>query len=111
LIGRPRGRAAAEARTAPRIPVARLAVAVYALALLAFPHSLMREAYLRATAERLGLGGRLEWIATREGTSETVFYLREDFLGKPRSFSMATNGFSMSGTPVQAKRYMKLFVY
>jgi spermidine synthase len=71
----------------------------------------METHYLETIVERLDQGGRLELAATREGTSETVLYLREDYLGQPRSFSMATNSYSMSGTPVQARRYMKLYVY
>ncbi len=106
-----RGGAARE--PAPRLArrLGWAAAGVYALAVLAFPHGLMERRYLRTIVERLDLGGQLERVATREGSSETILYLRQDYLGEPHSYRMVTNGFSMSDTAVQAKRYMKLYVY
>jgi spermidine synthase len=50
-------------------------------------------------------------IATREGLTETIRYYRQDVFGEPVLYRLITNGYSMSGTAVVAKRYMKLYVY
>jgi spermidine synthase len=52
-----------------------------------------------------------ERVAFREGRNETIRYLREDLLGEPYRYRMLTNNFSMSGTSIPSRRYMKYFVY
>src|SRR5262249_4258639 len=50
-------------------------------------------------------------VGAREGLPETVLYLRRDLWGEPFSYRLVTNGFSMSGTWFNGRRYMGLFVY
>ena len=57
-----------------------------------------------------GLPGE-KLIATREGLTETMRYYRRDLFGAPLHYRLVTNGYSMSGTALIAKRYMKLYVY
>jgi predicted membrane-bound spermidine synthase len=84
------------------------AVAITGVALALFPFGLMERSFFRI-AER-GLPQH-ELIATREGLTETIRYYREDAFGEPVLYRLVTNGYSMSGTAVIAKRYMKLYVY
>ena len=46
-------------------------------------------------------------VATREGPSETLFVMQQQWLGKPVYSRLVTNGFSMSGTALQGQRYMR----
>ena len=50
-------------------------------------------------------------VAVREGLTETVIYFQRVMLGRPVSYAMLTNSFSMSATGYGARRYMKLYVY
>ena len=50
-------------------------------------------------------------VAVREGLTETVVYVERQMLGRPASYAMLTNAFSMSATSYGARRYMKLYVY
>jgi hypothetical protein len=68
----------------------------------------MERSYFRII-ER-GLPGE-QLIATREGVMETMRYYRRDLFGAPLKYRLVTNGYSMSGTGLIAKRYMKLYVY
>jgi hypothetical protein len=47
----------------------------------------------------------------REGVNETILWIETPFLGVPYVHRLVTNSFSMSATDVQARRYMKLYVY
>lgn len=81
-----------------------------ALALGAFPFGLMSETYFpRAAEPYTGDGSRI--IATREGTSETIFLAEQTWRGQSIYKRLVTNGFSMSGTQLTSSRYMKDFVY
>lgn len=84
-------------------------VAVYVLAAGFFPFGAM-QGYLRLAASKHDSYGFRE-IAVREGVVDTIQYLRKDFLGKPYVYQLLTNGFSMSGTGLFAKRYMNDYVY
>jgi predicted membrane-bound spermidine synthase len=91
-------------------PVAvRYATAAVALlfvgAAALFPFGLMRNRHIRRIAE----GSRV--VAFREGLTETLTYLRTDWLDEPLSYTLVTNAHSMSGTDFYAQRYMKLYVY
>jgi spermidine synthase len=79
-----------------------------AACLLLFPFGLMERSFFKIV-ERALPGQTL--IATREGLTETIRYYRRDVLGAPHAYRLVTNGYSMSGTDVLAKRYMKLYVY
>jgi hypothetical protein len=50
-------------------------------------------------------------VATREGTDATHRLIQADFLGMPLYHRLLTNGYSMSGTLIGPRRYMKMFVY
>jgi predicted membrane-bound spermidine synthase len=89
-----------------RSTLAALAATVACLAL--FPFGLMERSYFKIIEQALP-GEAL--VATREGIMETMRYYRRDFFGAPREYRLVTNGYSMSGTSVIAKRYMKLYVY
>jgi spermidine synthase len=84
------------------------AIAVTAIALVLFPFGLMERSYFKIV-ERVLPGETL--VATREGLTETIRYYRHDIHEAPAYYRLVTNGYSMSGTPVIAKRYMKLYVY
>jgi len=50
-------------------------------------------------------------VAVREGLTETVIYFERLMTGKPVSYVMLTNSFSMSTTGYGVRRYQKLYVY
>jgi len=99
---------ASEEKRSPAARSAWAAIAITAVALALFPFGLMERSYFRIIEKDLPTE-RL--IATREGLSETLRYYRRDVFGAPHSYRLVTNGYSMSGTAVIAKRYMKLYVY
>ncbi len=96
----------------PAAVPARLAAAGAALslavALAAFPHGLMRSAYLPAPAAAF-----LDWdekpVAVREGQTETIQVLRRDLAGEPYYYRLVTNNHSMSANGMRDRRYMELF--
>ncbi|HKS55871.1 MAG TPA: fused MFS/spermidine synthase [Steroidobacteraceae bacterium] len=101
----------------PRVPgpehrfasrTALVTLAATAVCLVLFPFGLMERSYFKII-ERALPGEKL--IATREGVMETMRYYRRDLLGSPHQYRLVTNGYSMSGTGLIAKRYMKLYVY
>ncbi len=111
LLALPGGPAvpAAPERSRRRLAQA-LAAGSFVLALALFPFGLMRNHYVkRVVARWMPYAGDL--VAWREGVTETVFYLRRDLLGRPWTWRLATNGFSMSDTGLLGKRYMRLFVH
>jgi spermidine synthase len=84
------------------------AIAITVVALALFPFGLMERSFFKIVEHALP---NETLIATREGLSETLRYYRRDEFGAPRYYRLVTNGYSMSGTTVPAKRYMKLYVY
>jgi hypothetical protein len=50
-------------------------------------------------------------LAFREGLTETVTYVRNEWEGEPLSYTLVTNAHSMSTTGFYGQRYMKLYVY
>ncbi len=81
------------------------------LAYLCFPSGLMQRRYLLYPIMlEARVDGELP-VATREGLTETIIYLRRDLFGEPLYYRLLTNSYSMSGTQTRAQRYMKLFVY
>jgi predicted membrane-bound spermidine synthase len=75
-----------------------------------FPHGLMRNHYV-PQAVRRWMGADTRIAAVREGLTETVVYLRKDFLGEPLYFRLVTNSVSMASTHVGSQRYMGLFAW
>ena len=87
---------------------ARAIVTFLLVCLLFFPFGLMERSYFVMVKSNLP-GHTL--IETREGLTETAFYFSHDQHGQPMYHRLMTNGFSMSATSVEGRRYMKLFVY
>jgi spermidine synthase len=87
--------------------------AVFVCGLGAFPWGSVQTVFLSrpGSADRLSADSGYERVAFREGRNETIRYLRENLLGRPYRFRMLTNNFSMSGTSVASRRYMKYYVY
>ena len=81
----------------------------FAVSLAIFPFGSMAGYFQRACADFIKDGEKL--IATIEGVSGTLQYLRQDYLGQPYAYRLVTDGYSMSSTDRSAKRYMKLFAY
>ncbi|HEV3058332.1 MAG TPA: fused MFS/spermidine synthase [Vicinamibacterales bacterium] len=95
---------------AVRTPARVTALLAFAAALLLFPFGLMRRTYFaRAAAPYAADGSQV--VAVREGTSDTLFLMRQTWMGEPVYDRLVTNGFSMSGTAIPALRYMRMFVY
>jgi hypothetical protein len=91
--------------------VVQLAVlGVYLLSLGLFPFGLMHRRYFSALGQRFGKDGS-RVVAVREGTSETILYMRRDLPTEPPVFRLVTNGFSMSGTALASRRYMSLYAW
>ena len=84
------------------------AIAIATVALVLFPFGLMERSFFKISERSLP---EETLIATREGLTETLRYYRRDAFDAPAFYRLVTNGYSMSGTPVMAKRYMKLYVY
>jgi predicted membrane-bound spermidine synthase len=97
------------ARTVRALVFAAAAL-VAATLLVRFPFGLMQTSYVaRAASAYLGDGSKM--IATSEEPSETIFLTEKSWMGKPMYHRLVTNGFSMTGTSLKAKRYMRYFVY
>jgi hypothetical protein len=89
--------------------VAWTAAGLYAALLAFFPFGLMT-VYLRAAARKF-MTGEDRIVGVREGLTETITYVEHRQGGQPWTYRLLTNGFSMSATGFEGKRYMKLFVY
>jgi predicted membrane-bound spermidine synthase len=93
--------------SAPAVGVLGAAAVV---AVAAFPWGLMQRTYFpRSAAKYADDGSRI--VASREGPSETVLLMEQSWMGKPLYYRLVTNGFSMSGTHLTGKRYMRYFLY
>ena len=90
--------------------VSLAAVPVFAVILAAFPFGLLRNHFV-PRALRNFTPPVTYLVAYREGLTETVSYLRTDWMGAPVSFRLVTNGHSMAASRFLDRRYMKLYVY
>ncbi len=98
------------ARTRVLTPPSRVALAALGIAVVLFPFGSMRHRHIEATLHRFGkTPGAEVWI--REGLTETVLYLANEFAGKTISHRLITNAISMSSSDQRNRRYMKLFAY
>jgi spermidine synthase len=97
------------ARSLRRWPIT-IGTAAAALALLLFPFGSMKDRYFPRSAAAYADDGS-EIVATREGRSETIFLMQQKWLEQPVYNRLVTNGFSMTGTAVPGKRYMRYFAY
>jgi spermidine synthase len=87
-------------------------VAALVICLTIFPFGSMETHLVPAAVARWFPGdGSARTVAIREGLTETVVYVERQMLGRPQSYAMLTNAFSMSATSYGARRYMKLYVY
>jgi predicted membrane-bound spermidine synthase len=84
-------------------------LAALAAALAWFPWSVAERTIHTQATRYAGDGSHI--VAVREGRLETLTYLRLDLWGEPYSYRLITNGFSMAGTNVASRRYMKLLAY
>jgi spermidine synthase len=99
---------------AARTPMARRVLAVTAVVttagLLAFPFGLMAHTYFPRVAEPYTSQGE-QVVAVHEGTSETILFMQNSWMGHPSYHRLVTNGFPMTATLLPAKRYMRYFAY
>ena len=96
--------------TAHKTAYASAAVLLVSLAL--FPFGAMETRLLEAAVRpwrQADAGARV--VAVREGLTETIIYFQRAMMGRPLSYAMLTNSFSMSATGYGARRYMNLYVY
>ncbi len=86
-----------------------ITAAIISLAL--FPFGLLKHHYLDLSLGPYAEVTNEKRIAYKESVTETIQYLRKDLLGEPHYYRLQTNNYSMSGTQIEALRYMKLFAY
>lgn len=93
----------------PRISaIAPLVPLIAALTL--FPFGSMKN-HLQTSSEKFRSTESSHTVAVLEGLTETIQYLRRDWLGQPVSHRLMTNGFSMSDTLAGSRRYMGMYAY
>jgi predicted membrane-bound spermidine synthase len=110
LLAMRRSNRTAPSRTASaRSWTFRLAGAAMVLGLVTFPFGLM-DLYHARVARAYAADGS-EIVATREGPTETILLMQQRWLNQPVYNRLVTNGFSMSGTAVPGRRYMRYFAY
>jgi len=86
------------------------AAALFVVILALFPFGLMRGRFFKELAGRFDDGNE-RVLGVHEGLTETVTYTRADWHGQPTYYRLITNGYSMSASNRQARRYMKMYVY
>jgi spermidine synthase len=85
-------------------------VCVFLLSIIFFPFGEMEKRLIQIPVNRwMDVDAIVRGV--REGLTETIIYVQKLRLGKPDSYVMITNSFSMSGTGWGSRRYMKLYVY
>jgi predicted membrane-bound spermidine synthase len=84
-----------------------LAGLMLAGAFAVFPYGgLMEPIYMNQAARADG-----EIVAVREGLMETSVLTQTNYLGERHHVRLATNGYSMTATHIDARRYMRLYVW
>ena len=86
------------------------AMAGVVIALTLFPFGRMTT-HLDSAAEKFRVTESSKVVAVHEGLTETIQYLRRDWLGQALFHRLMTNGFSMSDTQPGSRRYMGLYAY
>ncbi len=84
---------------------------VFVVATLLFPFGFMESEYFRISIERWDEDHELEVAAIREGQIETIIYLRKELDDETIFYQLLTNGFSMSATSSNGRRYQRLYVF
>ncbi len=87
-----------------------LSGAAFVLSLVLFPFGSMA-AHLDQASRKYRERFKETTVAVREGLTGTLQYLRRDFAGEPLNWRLVTNAHSMSGTALDSKRYMKMYVW
>ena len=80
------------------------------LSLAWFPFGNMKN-HLDTASKKFRSNESTHTVAVHEGVTETIQYLRSDWLGQPIFHLLMTNGFSMSDTLAGSRRYMGLYAY
>jgi spermidine synthase/MFS family permease len=93
-----------------KLPAHHLAIGIYLVCMMLFPFGFMEYHYLKIPYDRYKSKGERR-VLIREGVTETIQYLQKDLLNRPYYHRLVTNNHSMSATTLNARRYMKLFVY
>ena len=94
--------------------IAYASAAVFLMSVMLFPFGLMQKRLIQIPVKRWYvqlLGTTAKVAAIREGLTETIIYFQKLMFGKPLSYVMLTNAYSMSATSYGSRRYMKLYVY
>lgn len=85
-------------------------VSALALSAIALPGTHI-DRYFHAATEKYRAEDGSETVLLREGRTQTLQYLSKEFLGEPLYYRLVTNGYSMSATTRDSRRYMKLFAW
>ncbi|HYM23796.1 MAG TPA: hypothetical protein VEU08_11315 [Vicinamibacterales bacterium] len=83
---------------------------VAVMAILRFPLGLMSGTFVPRVAQAYGADGS-RVVESREGPTESILLMQQQWMGRPVYSRLVTNGFSMSGTAIPGQRYMRYFVY
>lgn len=92
-----------------RTSVGVAALACFVFAIVQFPFGSMSTFYQVKVIGALPRGETL--LQFREGPLQTSAYTRMDYLGQPDYYRLVTDSYSMSGTGLNARRYMALYTY
>jgi spermidine synthase len=99
-------------RSQAPLRIAYASAAVFLLSITLFPFGSMGKRFLQVPMKRyLRRDAAAKVAAVREGLTETIIYLKTLILGKPVSYRLLTNSFSMAATNYTEQRYQKLYVY
>lgn len=101
----------AQVITIKNISGTKIVGALLIIAIVTFPFKLMENTFINISSELYADLTGEKRIAWREGTTETIQYMRKDIENNPLYYRLITNNYSMSATSKEAKRYMKYFVY
>lgn len=101
---------AAGVRGTRTLVAAGIAAALFAGALVAFPFGRMESLYLLHPLRPYAAEAP-EVVAVRQGQVQTLVYARTNRFGAPLYTRLFTDGFSMSSSNTESRRYMKAFVY
>ncbi len=85
-------------------------VIALAVSALGFPRDHVAGFLLQATEKFRAEDGSAT-ARVHEGRLQTIQYLRKDFFSKPLYYRLVTNGYSMSATTRDSRRYMKFFAW
>ena len=92
--------------------MAFLSGAMFVAGVALFPFGSMDTRLLKVPVARyVHANSAARVVGVREGLTETIIYIETQMLNKPLYYTMLTNDHAMAGSDLQARRYMKLYVY